>query len=478
MIHLLTMVAGNAADVTVSPGDDIGSVTSSLGAGDTITFEAGTYELEGTVTWTGVGTEDEPIQFLGADGAEVVLRGLGGWYIANVEDSDWIVLRNLVIEGGDEAEYNGTAGIRVSNSSNIRIEDCTVRNVWSTAMRIDGDTTAITLQHNEIAGTGDGSGIYAGCGDGACWMSDSTIVNNLIHDIQGTGINLQRGTQGVTISDNVLFRIRDDGLVLPDTQFGPQNRAIGNAIWQTEDDGIYVWGSALVQNNIVFETGDDGLYSRDDGYGSLFDVQISHNTISRTDGYAAELDDWYYAEDMVFANNALSNPTGYGLDYYDPRSDSDYYGYDVDDTDNYIRNNVVTGLVQGFDLLVRPDFVIPGGGVGDFVDADNFDFYPTRSSVLLDSAESDGNAYIPALDFNGVPRNGASPDVGAYEYSGEINPGWTLAEGFKLTGAAAGVGPGINTGCCGANESGGTQAILFAPVLALGLGLRRRRIRG
>ncbi|MBX2802057.1 MAG: right-handed parallel beta-helix repeat-containing protein [Myxococcales bacterium] len=468
----LTMPA-HALDVVVRPGDDIQAATSALGAGDVVTFEAGVYELKGTVFWSGLGTDDNPITFMARAGAEVILRNSGGGYVADVADSDWVVIENIAFEGAKNAKYNGTAGLRIRSSSNVRLRSLRIGDVWNTALRIEGDCSNINVLSSELGPAPGGDGISAGCGDAGCWLQDSIIDNNLIHDVGGTGINLLNGAQGNLVSDNVVFRTGGDGLVLPDTQFGNQNVASGNAIWQTEDDGIYVWGPALVQSNVVFETGDEGILTQDND-GSLLNVQISHNTVARTNGWAAQLNGWYDKEDMVFANNALANPTGYGFTYDDPLSDP--YNYKkLEDTDNFIHSNVVTGLIQGFDPLVRPDFVIEGGGVGDFDDIDNFDFYPSVPSVLRDAGTPDGNAYIPVTDFNGVQRNGAAPTVGAYEYNGQGNPGWLLQEDFKdVDEITRRAGSQINTGCCGNNNSGGTQALLFGPLLWMAVMARRR----
>ena len=46
-----------AADVNVGPGDDLTQVTSSLQPGNTVLFDSGTYALDGTVYWSGIGTE-------------------------------------------------------------------------------------------------------------------------------------------------------------------------------------------------------------------------------------------------------------------------------------------------------------------------------------------------------------------------------------------------------------------------------------
>jgi len=468
----LTAPVALAASSTVSPGDDLQAAAASLAPGDTITFNSGVYELEGTVNWTAVGSAEAPVLLHAAPGAEVILRGIAGGYVAALADSQFVQLRGLTFDASEDREENGTNGLRVVNSSNITIEGCVVRDVWGTALRIDGDTTNMRILGNELTGTGDGGGILVGCGDASCWMQDSLIQGNLIHDVQGHGINLQAGTQGVTVADNVIFRVRDDGLQLPDTQFGDQNVATGNAIWQTGDEGIYIWGPARVQNNVVFETASYGIFTRDEG-DTLMDVQISHNTVARTDDYAAFLEDWYERPGLVFANNALSNSVGRGLYWLDPTTDPEGELYGVP-TENFIRNNVVTGLVEGFDRLVWAEHVIPGGGPSDFVDIDNFDFYPAPQSRLRDVASPEGAAYIPLLDFNGANRDGVSPDVGAYEFDGTGNPGWVIQEGFKEDVLVQRGGSDFQSGgCCNKGNQGG-EAVLLLPLLGLGL-LRRRR---
>ncbi|MEQ1502128.1 MAG: right-handed parallel beta-helix repeat-containing protein [Myxococcota bacterium] len=481
----LTAPSAHAASSEVGPGDDLNTVLSSLQPGDVITFTGGTYDLDGTLYWTGVGTAEEPIEFRALAGSPVILQNNGGGYVAQITDSQYLNLTGITFQGGGDIEYTQPSGMYIANSSNVTMQDCTVTNVWGTALRIDGNASNLTIAHNELSFTGDGSAIYVGCGDASCWMQDSTIEFNLIHDVQGNGIYLSPGTQASTLQHNVIFRADDTAIVLTSTEFGPQNLVYGNAIWQTEDDGIYVEGAALIQNNLLFEIGGDGITSRS-SYESLYDVQISHNTVGRTEGWAANLQDWYDREDLVFSNNALSNPTGLGL-FWDDLQYNDDYGYGTTttstypDTANYISNNVVTGLVDGFDELQRPTYVIPGGGVADFVDIENFDYYPTAVSLVRDAADPNGNAYIPAEDFNGTARDGTSPDAGAYEYDGDGNPGWILQEDFKEFSPSEGRNStGVSSGCCGAkkNEPSGTgSAALLVPVGVFGL-LRRRARRG
>ena len=69
-----------------------------------------------------------------------------------------------------------------------------------------------------------------------------------------------------------------------------------------------------------------------------------------------------------------------------------------------------------------------------------------------------------------------APDAGAYERSGDQNPGWVLQEGFKEAGFTD-PDYDVGSGCCGkpADSAGGaSEAATFLGLSAL-LRLRRRR---
>jgi len=466
------MTMAFAADVTISPGDNVATLTSSLTPGDTVLFEAGTYPIEAPLVWTGLGTEAEPITLMPSEeGAEVIIQNTGYGYGIDIIDSAFIIVEGLTVTGDANAEENGYNGIRVMNSTDITVRNNVVRDVWGTGIRVEGDASRLLIEGNEVTGLGSGSGVYVGCSDASCWMQDSTVAGNLLHDLSNDGISLQPGTQNCTFTDNVVFRVGLSGMYIGPTESGPQNIVEGNAVWQTEGAGLYVEGSALIRNNVVFETGDDGIYTNNTDRNGLYDVVISHNTFARTGGYGAYLEDFYEADGLVFANNAIANPIGESLYWDDQFEDLGV------PTTAYISTNVVTGDVEGFDRLSYPDFVIPGGGYTDFVDADNFDFYPSNSSALVDVGDAAGDAYIPELDFNESTRQGDQPDVGAYEFVGGENPGWVIQEDFKETGAVASSSlVGVDGGCCNKSDEGG-EALVFLPLLGLGLGLRRRRER-
>ena len=132
----------------------------------------------------------------------------------------------------------------------------------------------------------------------------------------------------------------------------------------------------------------------------------------------------------------------------------------------------MTGKVDGLDPLLG--HFIPGHGDADFVDATGWDFYPSSTSVLVGAADPAGEAYVPATDFNGAERDGASPDAGAYERRETTNPGWQIQEGFKVLGVQTGGGGEAVGGCCSDKQSKGEQAALIAPLLAFALRRRRR----
>ena len=66
--------------------------------------------------------------------------------------------------------------------------------------------------------------------------------------------------------------------------------------------------------------------------------------------------------------------------------------------------------------VMHGHWVVPGGGYADFVDTENWDFYPNGDSDLVNSGDPSSEAWVPETDFNGVPRDGDAPDVGAYEF--------------------------------------------------------------
>ena len=459
--------AALAASVTLKPTDDVKTLTSSLAPGDVITFSAGTYEITERLDWSGLGTADQPIVLKAAEGAEVILVSSVNDQTIRIYESSYLTVQGLTLVGAEGWE-DGTispGGIRIESSTNITVTDMAFEELWRTAVYFYGDNSTITFTNNEIGDIVDGYGMYIGCGDASCWTQDSLIAENLIHDLRddgGYGIYLEHGCQNNVVRDNVMYNLSYRGLLVASTEYGLPNVVEGNAMWGVTDLGLYVTGSAVVRNNLVFNTGSYGIYTKQNSRGTLADAVISHNTIANTTREGLYVEGWATLTGMVLANNVVSNPVG----------DAFYAGAGQIDEGNYIAGNVMTGKVDGLDPLLG--HFIPGHGDADFVDATGWDFYPSSASVLVGAADASGEAYVPATDFNGAERDGASPDAGAYERRETTNPGWQIQEGFKVLGVQGGDGGEAVGGCCSDKQSKGEQAALALPLLAFALRRRRR----
>lgn len=465
--------AARAAEVTVQPGDDLYSLTESLGAGDVIVFEDGVYELEGTLRWAGfAGTVDQPVELRAAPGAVPILRQIqkDAWNILEISDSQNVIVRGLVLEGGPGWESLNFNGMYLSTVSDVTITEVEIRQVQHTAMYVGGDCNNVQIRGNQLHTTAEGHAIEVGCWDAGCFVQNSVIADNWIHDLVGEGsdaIRLLNGSQGNQILDNVIHDVGDDGVYLGSTESGAPNVFEGNAVWNVVDVGVYVEGSSTLRNNVIARVGGRGIQTNNGDRDDLDNVIIAHNTVAETGDDALNLEDVFFRSGIVVTNNVLANPTGYGLRYAE-----DWTEYDV--TTNVLRNNVVTGLVRSLPEPLWDAAVVSGGGLTDFVDAEALDYYPVGTSVVVNAGDPAADSYVPELDFNGLPREGDQPDAGAYEWDGDGNPGAPLTPGFKAAADPNATGShDVGGGCCKKGDEG--QAVLVLPLLALAGARRRRR---
>ncbi len=462
MIPLLALAA-HAASVTLSPGDDVASLTASLQPGDEVVFSKGTYPVADTIRWTGLGTADAPIVLRGE--GDVVIEYSGGWAIAYLSASTFVRIENLTFRAAT-GNSNGHSGLVVEDVTDLTLKDVEIGPLPGTALYLGGNNARVSVTRAHLHDTTDGNGVYAGCWDASCWTEDSTFSQLWIHDIGGDsyGVELSAGCQGVRIADSVLYRITGWGIHIDSTEYGPRNEVEGNAVWETTGGGIGVRGSSLVRNNVVFNSAGVGMRLSDGDRGTLENAVVSFNTVADTVDDAVEIHEWAGYSGLVFANNVLANPTGRAL----------YFNETGHDDAVYISHNVVTGLVEGLDPAYAgaEEPVLDGGGFHDFTDIEAWDFYPASGASMVNAADPAAGTFVPESDFNGAPRDGAAPDAGAYERDGDGNPGWALQEGFKDVDAYGANGDEVQGGCCGDKPAGAGEALLVA---LAGLGWRRRR---
>ncbi len=467
MITLLLLPKVFAAEVEVSPGDDIATLTASLVAGSEIVFNDGVYPITSALTWTGQGTAEAPIVLRAKDGATPILEiGVDAWIGAYINGATYLEVRGLTFRGAEGWESDNAYGVEINSSSNITITDCDIGELGSTLLYLAGNNTDLTITNNHLHDSVSGAGIYIGCSDVSCWTASSTISGNWIHGLQGTsalGIYLAPGGQGNTINDNVIHDTNYRGMRVDSTEYGDPNVVEGNVLWNVNEVGIDVRGGSRVRNNIVFNVDGIGIRSAANDRDTLDDVVISFNTVVNTTGYGVYIEEWDGRTGNVLANNAICNPTGYGL-YVEDEGDTGEVELGLH------TGNLVCGLTDVPESLAET--YAAGAGYDDFTDPEGWDFYPATGSHLKDAADPSGEAWVPDADFNGAPRDGESPDVGAYEWVGDGNPGWAIQEDFKETGYSSGPGEEVGGGCCGDK---GEKSAVFLVLPVLGVGLRRRR---
>ena len=454
-----------AASVTVSPGDDIAALTSSLGPGDVITFSAGDYAIESQLVWSAPGEEGNPITFEAK--GDVVFTYTGGGNIVVLRDSAHVTITGIHFTStAENLEANDFSGLRIENSTYVSVQGCELDNIKNSAIVLAGDTSNITVRDNHIHDLVQGNGIYAGCGNASCWTQDTLIEGNLIHHLgaeRTDGVEIDNGGQGNTIIDNVIYEVGGRGIMTKSTEGGAANTVERNVVWRAVEGGIRLTGSAIARNNIVFNVDGVGIESANER-DALKDQVITHNTVYDTASYGVRLEGWAGKTGMVFANNAITNTTGRAL-----RVDED----DFDDT-NYISSNVVTGFVEG-PLDTLSGHFTAGSGALDYLDPEAWEFYPSEASALRNNADATGEAWVPDIDFNGLPRDGEAPDVGAYEAVQALNPGWAIQEDFKeLLDELPDNGQGVTGGGCCSDDTEPSEGAMFLLPL-LGLGWVRRR---
>lgn len=441
-LALSIFASGHAAAETfnVGPDDDLFGILRNLNAGDEVVVAAGTYPTPGflEVTWTG--TREAVIVVRAADGARPVLLGDPSQNVININGS-YFSLRGFEITGGSH-------GVRLGDVDHATFEDLVIHDVEDVALscnRPDHACDSLTVMRNEIYNTGrsgTGEGMYIGCNNNDCAVTNSIFAENYLHDLAGSqadGIEIKTGSHGNIVRDNVIIGANYPAITMygfPDGAGAP-NVVERNLVWGTVDNGIQVVGQVIVRNNIVVNAGANGIHSKPSQGFSAHDVVIVHNTVYAAGGACLKTNDWSGQSGQIIANNALYCDGALAVDINGGAPEAIFSG------------NLALGEIRA-----------PGGvelGADENVDLGNpgaMVLYPPAGSRLLDSGDSNHSA---SVDFNGVARTDGRPDVGAYERTADENPGWPLEQDFKdvLSGP-----PGDDAGPGGQPDAGpsGTDA--------------------
>ncbi len=448
----------------IHPTDDLFARMRMLQAGDQVVVHAGTYTTPGLVNVTWIGTAQAPISVRAAAGERVVIQGAMNQNVLDIAGS-YFTLAGFEITGGSH-------GVRLGAADHAVLEDLVLHGLGDVGIscnRPGQECSHLTIRHNEIYATGlagTGEGMYLGGNDATNIFRDSVVERNYIHDLggdQGDGIEVKTGASGVIVRDNVIIRAKYPAITMYGyAGSGQPNIVERNLVWTTVDNGIQIVGQVIVRNNIVLGAGANGIQSKASQGQTPHDLVIAHNTIVGAAGPCLKANDWATATNQVVANNALYCGGGTAIDLNGGAPSAIVVANIGLGT-----SNAAGGFRQGGTLAA------------DLGTATKV--YPPAGSMLINA----GDATRSSLDdFNGTPRGDGMPDVGAYERTTDLNPGWDPGEGFKsetpvtVDGEPANPSDdlplpvGSGAGCCDARTPG--SSIWLAGLVVIALRRRRR----
>lgn len=414
-ILLMNAVPGRAADIDLFPGQSFEAAVEALNPGDTLIVHAGTYSGTGRISITVDGTVAQPVVIKGAEGEALPLivrpAGAEAQNTINIEGATYLRITRLDISS------NGGDGINMSGANsfitldNLEIHDVDVGINFRTSMN------NITVRRNHIHNTGQdggtGEGLYVGCNDATCVVSETLIENNWIHDTQnstqGDGVEIKHGSHSNIVRDNVIHDTGYPCVLVYGTVGSPVNLVEGNVMWNCGDSGIQAAADAIIRNNIILSSPGNGFNSQSHQGATPSNLQFVHNTLVGGSP-CLRLNGWGGRPGLVFANNAI----------YCDGDDFVTGGWNgVTVTGNVVVPMTSTLPASGFQVGQVPAL--------DLLNVGARSVYPRAGSRLIDAGSA---AHVTSIDFNGTPRTG-TPDAGAYNYSTAQNPGWTVVAGFK-----------------------------------------------
>lgn len=259
--------------------------------GDVIRIRSGTYrEVVNIIRRTGL-----TLRPLGR-GAVIVDAG-GSGIPLHVKLSDHITVRGLTARNTSNA-----VGIGVLDSSNVRIERCTVREVFTDGI-IASRSSGVLIQRNTIERPGrEGVRVYnstavhvvdnvveLSSGSGIHVLGSScTVEANRINDSWSNGIMVGDGSTpvgGNLIRDNRIVNARGEGILL--NPLATACSLIGNDIRRSGRDGLDVAPTSdghFIARNRLTDSAGEGIEI------AAGNNRLERNVVRRTDGHGILLE--------------------------------------------------------------------------------------------------------------------------------------------------------------------------------------------
>jgi parallel beta-helix repeat protein len=241
-------------------------------AGQTVRVAAGTYS--GRVVVTHSGTAASPIVLQPAPGAVVtVTGGTNGFVVSGKQyvtitgftvtgttsygislssSSNLLIASNTVSYSGQPVSGSTAAGIYLKATTNSTITGNNVHHNTDSGIRLTSDASGNTVSYNESSYNAkqfsrSANGIYVA-------GSANTILGNLAHHNEDSGLHLAAGGNNSLVALNVSHDNGDHGIDIHDVTGG--GHIVSNTVYRNCTSGINVEGTSssfVVQNNIAVD---------------------------------------------------------------------------------------------------------------------------------------------------------------------------------------------------------------------------------
>jgi hypothetical protein len=420
---------GGVIDATPA---NYGTALGNLKAGDTLRLASGTYTQ--SLPLQGLnGTAAAPIVIMGPEDRSAVFQGQSCCNTVQFDNSSYIEVRNLTLDGMHRPEPFGvdTSG----PSHHITIENLKIVNYDADQAMIGISTKAVAwnwvIRRNTIIGAG--TGMYLGNSDGSAAFVAGTIENNLIIDTLGynieikhqnprpTNVGMPTGNSRTIIRHNVFSKSGNSSggdLARPNLLVGhfPLSGAgvndryeiYGNFFYRNPVEALFQGeGNLILHDNVFVNDIGDAIHVMPHNDVPR-EVQIFNNTIvARDDGLRVSgLASGYTQRlvgNVVYSGNSVTGPNQ--------------------------SNNVIGAYAAATNTLNAPTAAL--GTLDLFPKSGQLTGSPIDMTTFAEFVDS-------SKDFDGRARTGVHR--GAYEGDG-TNTGWKLSLTIKPVAGLGGKTP-------------------------------------
>jgi hypothetical protein len=420
---------GGVIDATPA---NYGTALGNLKAGDTLRLASGTYTQ--SLPLQGLnGTAAAPIVIMGPEDRSAVFQGQSCCNTVQFDNSSYIEVRNLTLDGMHRPEPFGvdTSG----PSHHITIENLKIVNYDADQAMIGISTKAVAwnwvIRRNTIIGAG--TGMYLGNSDGSAAFVAGTIENNLIIDTLGynieikhqnprpTNVGMPTGNSRTIIRHNVFSKSGNSSggdLARPNLLVGhfPLSGAgvndryeiYGNFFYRNPVEALFQGeGNLILHDNVFVNDIGDAIHVMPHNDVPR-EVQIFNNTIvARDDGLRVSgLASGYTQRlvgNVVYSGNSVTGPNQ--------------------------SNNVIGAYSAATNTLNAPTAAL--GTLDLFPKSGQLTGSPIDMTTFAEFVDS-------SKDFDGRARTGVHR--GAYEGDG-TNTGWKLSLTIKPVAGLGGKTP-------------------------------------